>query len=460
MDNRMVQFIRAMRAAGVRISLAESQDAMFGVDAVGAGNRDAFRSTLRATLVKESRDQGTFEYFFPLFFGNNQPPLNNIPDNLSPEDQQKLQDALQSMMGNMEALKDLLRQMLEGRPFSQDQLDQMGEQAGMNQGSEMYQRSWFERRMGRQSGMQQLQDMIEQLLKELEAMGMSDEALEELRQQLQENAQGLADQISQYVGANLAERLADKEPDPKPDLLDVPFSALSQHEVDAIRDEIRRLAARLRSRASLRQRRANAGEMDPRKMMRRNMRYGGVPIEMKFHTHHVKPRLVLICDISTSMRYCAEFLLTLVYELQDVVAKTDSFIFISDIVDISMIFEEKQPQEAVMQVLEENPPGYYSTDLGNGLKTFQRDHMGKVGSKTTVIMLGDGRNNYNNPQIGIAQDMQRHARRVLWFCPEPPSQWGTGDSDMHQYAQVSDGVYKVSNLRELANAVDAILTDG
>lgn len=460
MDNRMVQFIRAMRAAGIRISLAESQDAMYGVEAVGAGNRDAFRSTLRATLVKEARDQGTFEYFFPLFFGNNQPPLNNIPDNLSPEDQQKLQDALQSLMGNMEALKDLLRQMLEGRPFSQDQLDQMGEQSGMNQGSEMYQRQWFERRMNRQSGMQQIQDMIDQLLQELEAMGMSEEALEDLRQQLQENAQGLSEQISQYAGATLAERLADKEPDPKPDLLDVPFSELNQNEVDAIRDEIRRLAARLRSRASLRQRRANAGEMDPRKMMRRNMRYGGVPIEMKFHTHHVKPRLVLICDISTSMRYCAEFLLTLVYELQDVVAKTDSFIFISDIVDISMIFEEKQPQEAVQQVLYENPPGYYSTDLGNGLKTFQRDHMSKVGSKTTVIILGDGRNNYNNPQVGIAHEMQRHARRVMWFCPEPPSQWGTGDSDMHQYAAVSDGVYKVSNLRELANAVDAILTDG
>lgn len=460
MDKRMVQFIRALRAAGVRISLAESQDAMFGVQAVGAGNRDAFRSTLRATLVKEARDQGTFDYFFPLFFGNNQPPMNNIPDNMTPEDQQKLQDALQSLMGNMDALKDLLRQMLEGKAFSKEQLDQMGDQAGMQQGSEMYQRQWFERRMNRQAGMNQLQEMIEQLLQELEAMGMSDEALEDLRQQLQENAQGLSEQISQYAGATLAERMGEKEPDPKPDLLDVPFSQLNQNEVDAIRDEIRRLAARLRSRASLRQRRANAGEMDPRKMMRRNMRYGGVPIEMKFHTHHVKPRLVLICDISTSMRYCAEFLLTLVYELQDVVAKTDSFIFISDIVDISMIFEEKQPQEAVQQVLYENPPGYYSTDLGNGLKTFQRDHMSKLGSKTTVIMLGDGRNNYNDPQINIASDMQRHARRVLWFCPEPQGQWGTGDSDMHRYAQVSSGVYKVSNLRELANAVDAILTDG
>jgi hypothetical protein len=31
---------------------------------------------------------------------------------------------------------------------------------------------------------------------------------------------------------------------------------------------------------------------------------------------------------------------------------------------------------------------------------------------------------------------------------------------MHQYAPISDGVYKVTNLRELAGAVDAILADG
>lgn len=460
MDTRMVQFIRALRAAGVRISLAESQDAMYGVQAVGAHDRDQFRSTLKATLVKEGRDHTTFEYFFPLFFGNNTPPMENIPENLSPQDQQKLQDALQSLTGNMEALKDLLRQLLEGKSFSKDQLDQMSQQSGLQQGSEMYQRQWFERRMNRQAGMQQIQEAIEQLLQELGEMGMSEEALQELRDQLQQNAQALSEQISNYVGLSLAEQMAQQEPQPKPDLMDVPFSQLGQSEVDAIRDEIRRLAARLRSRASLRQKHSNSGALDPRKIMRHNMRYGGVPIELKYHTKQVKPRLVLICDVSTSMRYCAEFLLTLVYELHDVVAKTDSFVFIDDIVDISMIFEEKQPQEAVAQVLMENPPGYYSTDLGNGLKTFDRDHMSKVTSKTTVIILGDGRNNYNNPRVDIAADMQRRGRRLLWFCPEPPSMWGTGDSDMHQYAVHSSGVYKVTNLRELANAVDSILADG
>jgi len=460
MDKRMVQFIRALRAAGVRISLAESQDAMYAVDAVGAHNRDFFRSTLRATLVKEVRDQRTFDYFFPLFFGNNQPPMQNIPDNLSPQDQQKLQDALQSLTGNLEALKDLLRQLLQGKPFSKEQLDQMAQQAGLNQGSDMYQRQWFERRMNRQNGLQQLQALIEQLLQELRDMGMSEGAVQEIKEQLQHNAEGLSEQISNYVGMSLAERMAEQERQPKPDLMDVPFSQLGQSEVDAIRDEIRRLAARLRSRASLRQKRANNGQIDPRKMMRSNMRYGGVPLELKFHTKQVKPRLVLICDVSTSMRHCAEFLLTLVYELQDVVAKTDSFIFIDDLTDISMVFEEKQPQEAVGQVLMDNPPGYYSTDLGNSLNTFDQDHMSKVSSKTTVIILGDGRNNYNNPRLDIAQDMGRRSRRLLWFCPEPPSQWGTGDSDMHEYAPLSSGVYKVTNLRELAGAVDAILADG
>src|SRR5690606_39163438 len=113
-------------------------------------------------------------------------------------------------------------------------------------------------------------------------MGMSDEALAELEQMLRENLQGLSDQISQFVGATLAEQMAQKEPEKKPDLLDIPFHRLRQHDIDNIRDEIRRLAAKLRSRASLRQRKKRTGQFDPRKTIRQNMKYGGVPVEMKF----------------------------------------------------------------------------------------------------------------------------------------------------------------------------------
>ncbi len=460
MNKRMVDFIRALRAAGVRISLAESIDAMNGAEAVGVHDKNVFRSAMKTTLVKEARDQAKFEYFFPLFFDSNRPPMENIPDNLTPEQQQQLQQALQSLMGNMGALRDLLRQLIQGQPFDQGQLDQAGQQSGLDEGSEMNQRGFFERRVQRQLNMQQLQQAINELLEELEAMGMDQAALDELREMLEQNAQGLSDQVSQYVGASLAERMANQEPEPKPDLLDVPFDHLSDSEVDAIRDEIRRLAARLRSRASLRQKRAKTGTLDPRRMMRANMKYDSVPLELRFKTNHVKPALVLICDISTSMRYCAEFLLTLIYELQDQVGRTNSFVFIGDMVDISMVFNEMQPQEAVARVLTENRPGYYSTDLGNSLNTFKQNHMSTVTGKTTVIMLGDGRNNYNDPRLDIMSDIMSKSRRVIWFNPETPGMWGTGDSDMHLYAPLSSGVFKVSNLRELGEAVDKILTDG
>jgi uncharacterized protein len=461
MDKRMVDFIRALRAAGVRVSLAESQDAMWGVESIGISNQDYFRSTLKTTLVKERRDHHLFEYFYPLFFGSNTPPMQNIPDNLSQEERDMLQQALRSLAGQMQALRDLMDQMLNGRPFSKDELDQMGEQAGLDQASgDMYQRQWFERRMNSQAGLRQLQQMIEQLIEQLKAMGMSEEKAEELREMMQMNMDAMSEQVSNHVGLSLAERMAEQEPEPKPDLMDVPLQRLGQEDIDDIRGEVRRLAARLRSRASLRQKRAKEGSPDPRRTMRHNMKYHGIPMELKHRKRHVKPSLVLICDLSTSMRYCVEFLLTLVYELQDVVSKTSSFIFISDMVDISMEFKEHEPAQAVANVMANNPPGYYSTDLGNSLNTFKRDFMGQVTGKTTVIILGDGRNNYNNPRTDIAQDIQRKSRRLLWFCPEHPGMWGTGDSDMLKYAPASDGVYHVATLRDLANAVDQILVDG
>ncbi|MFW5748197.1 MAG: vWA domain-containing protein [Chloroflexota bacterium] len=460
MEKRMVEFIRALRAAGVRISLSESQDALYGTEVVGIRDQDTFKSAMKTTLVKDNKDQTVFDYFFPLFFAANQPPLQNIPENLSEDDQQMLEQAMRSLAGMSEALKNLLQQLMEGRAFSDDQLDEFGQRSGLDQGTEMYQRPWFERRMDRAANMQQLQQMMEQLLEALEQMGMSEEALQELREMMQENFEGLSEQLSQHTGATMAQQMAEQEPQSKPDLMDIPFHRLNQHEIDQIRDEIRRLAAKLRSRASMRQKRAKAGTPDPRRTLRANMRYGGTPIELRHRTRHRKPSLVVICDISTSVRYCTEFLLTLIYELQDQVARTDSFVFISDLTNVTMHFKEHEPQEAVQRVMNQNRPGYYNTDLGNSLNTLKRDHYGLINSKTTVIILGDGRDNYNNPRLDIAADMQRKARRLLWFCPEPRNQWGSGDSDMIEYAGVADGVYYVNTLNDLAHALDQILVDG
>ena len=459
MQERIVQFIRALRISGVRISLAESQDALFAVDMIGVTNPAQFRETLKASLVKQHSDQLIFDYYFPLFFSAGQPPLIDILDQLTPDEQEMVNESIRQLMEDMSSLQDLLQRLLNGQAFTDEELDQMGQASGLPRADEIYQRAWFERRMNRQAGLPQLERLLEQLLDMLQEMGMGQEQLGEMQEMLTENLQGLSEQISNYVGSTLANRMAQQDPPPKPDLSEVPLQRLNPQDMDGIRDEIRRLAAKLRSRASLRQKRAKVGVFDLRRTIRKNLQYGGVPMEITHKKRHKKPSLVIICDVSTSMRYCVEFLLTLVYELQDQIRRTHSYIFISDLVDISMEFEEHEPQTAIAKVMQENPPGYYSTDLGNSLKTFNKEHMNKIDERTTVIILGDGRNNFNDPQLGIAEDMKRRARRMIWFCPEPRSQWGTGDSDMWDYAEHADGVYYVNTLNDLADAIDQVLAD-
>jgi uncharacterized protein with von Willebrand factor type A (vWA) domain len=111
----------------------------------------------------------------------------------------------------------------------------------------------------------------------------------------------------------------------------------------------------------------------------------------------------------------------------------------------------------VEEVLNRLPPGYYNTDLGHSLDTFSRRFLDAIDPRTTVILLGDGRNNYNDPRLDLVQQIKRRSRRVFWLNPEPPSMWGTGDSDMLAYLPLVDAAYEVGNLAQLTAAVDRLL---
>jgi hypothetical protein len=264
--------------------------------------------------------------------------------------------------------------------------------------------------------------------------------------------------VDDYVGQQIAENMAqeyEKRP-PLDDLMNRPFETLTERERDELRRQVGRLAAQLRSRAALRQKRGKEGTLDPKATLRANLQYGSVPIKMKFRHKQLKPKLVLIADVSTSMRPVAEFMVRLMYELSDQISRARSFAFINHIYDLTHDFEQGRASEVVQDVLERIPPGYYNTDLGAALAEFTHDHFDSVDRRTTVIFLGDGRNNYNDPRLDLVDQIKRRARRVLWFNPEHPLQWRHGDSDMLQYAPLCHAVHRVSNLAELAEAVDRL----
>lgn len=462
MDRRIVEFITALRNAGVRISVAESTEALRAIEVSGITDREFFRLAMRATLVKEARDIPTYEKLFPAYFGTGAPPPPNTPGaGMSPEDREKLAQMLEEMLRNMtpEQLRELFESMMTGRQISREQMGRMlSPTLDQSQLRNSYYQPWAAKRAMRNLEFDRLDELLQELLEKLREAGVSEEQLQELAREARENQQALAEQVSQEVGSGMAQREAqERSRQPKlDDLLDQPFERLGLEDADALRTAITRLAAQLRSRAALRQRRGNRGTLDAKSTIRSNLRYHGVPMEVRFRKRHLKPKLTVICDLSTSMRPVVTFMLLLVYGLQDQVARTRSFAFVSDIYDISSDFHEGRPETAIREVLGRIRPGHYNTDLGNSLATMCRDHMGAVDRRTTVIVLGDGRNNHFDPNLQDFEIIRRRANKIVWFNPESPRQWGTGDSDMPKYVPYCDAVHHVSNLRQLASAVESL----
>lgn len=456
MDQRIVQFIAALRASGVRVSLAESADAFKAIDDLGIANREVFRLSLRSTLVKDSENIPVFEELFPLFFGSgNTPPMMNLSEDMTPDEAKMLADALRKFNDN---LRQMLEKLSKGEQLSQQELERLSKLVGLNQADDLRYREWMVQRMEKALRFKEVQDALKELAEIMAQMGMDKERVEQMRQLLQANQAALEDQLRQYAGQRIAENMSDHPHDDSMDsLLNRPFSSLSDGDMERLRKEVRRLATALRTRVALRQKRAKSGQLDAKATIRANLKHGSVPIELKHREKTLKPKLVVMCDVSTSMRSASELMLSLLYAMQDQISKTHAFAFIDHLEFISPEFSTHESADAVRQVLERMPSGYYNTDLGASLDDFNHDFMDTIDGRTTFIIVGDGRNNYNDPRLDLFSTITRRSRRTIWLTPEAPTLWGTGDSDMLKYAPKCNAILQANTLAELTAAVDHLL---
>lgn len=456
MEERIVKFIAALRAAGVRISLAESADAFRAVDSLGIKDREVFKLSLQTTLVKDSSSIPIFEELFPIFFGaGNSPPMMNPSEDLSPEEADMLADALRQFS---DQLRKMMDKLTKGQLLDQDELDRLAKMVGLSQMDNLHYREWMVQRMKKALRFKEVQEALKELAELLEQMGMNKQRAEQLSQLMQANQQALEDQLRQFAGQRIAENMSERPQEEGIDsLLNRPFNALSDRDMERLRKEVQRLANALKTRVSLRQKRAKTGQLDAKATIRANLKHGNVPLELKHRERTLKPKLVIICDVSTSMRYCSELMLSLVYHVQDLISKTNAFAFISHLEFISPDLLDQDSDAAVAHVLERMPAGYYNTDLGNSLSDFHHGHMDLIDGRTNFIVVGDGRNNYNDPRLDLFSMLARRSRRTVWINPEAPALWGSGDSDMLKYAPNCDVVLQAGNLAQLTAAVDRLL---
>ncbi|MBI4515888.1 MAG: VWA domain-containing protein [Deltaproteobacteria bacterium] len=468
MEEKIIEFAALLRQNGLRVSMAEHMDTFHALQLVGVENRRIFKDTLRATMVKRSVDAPAFDELFELYFTG----LGEIIKGSAEATQGALSLSSAQLQALMEQLSQMLQEMgielseLARALLSNDtgQLEKMlreaARQAEVGQIERAFQEGRYAHSLAQQLGLGDLAQEIDGLRRQLAQAGLDPERAEQLQRFLERRLQDLSEIIKRAVRAELAKRdPTQRDSERMRSLAEKSFYYLSEDEIRRMKEAVTKLAQRLKNVVAIRRSRAKRGKFDLKDTLRKNLQYGGVPFKIQFDRRvRDKPQVVILCDVSDSVRNVSRFMLQFVYSLQDLYSRVRSFIFVSEIGEITHLFEEQEINEAIDQALTGNIINVFAhSDFGRAFRGFHRDYLGCVNNKTTVIILGDARNNYNLPHEWVLKDVRGRAKQVIWLNPENRMTWGFGDSEMDRYLPHCDLVEECRNLNQLYKVIDRLV---
>jgi uncharacterized protein with von Willebrand factor type A (vWA) domain len=275
------------------------------------------------------------------------------------------------------------------------------------------------------------------------------------------------EQFKQEVEAEIRRRLvADRGAEAmaktlrKPLPEDVEFMHANKEEMQSLKKALQPLTRKLAAKLARKRRHGRRGPLDFRATVRSSLSYGGVPADPKFkYPRPSKPELMVVADISGSVAAFARFTLMLVYAIQGQFSKVRSFVFIDGIDEVTDYFKSNVDiSDAIHRVNTEADVVWVDghSDYGHAFEVFWERYGKDINPKTTILLLGDARNNYHASSAWVIKEMQKRGRHVYWLNPEPRSYWNTGDSIVGEYGSFTDGVYECRNLRQLEAFVEKL----
>lgn len=471
-------FVQELRAAGLPVSLTENLDAMEAVRHIPLEDREAFKYALGATLVKSNAHWRAFETVFEVYFSLRGPEYAIATDSEAELDEmwREMQDELRQGEGKGGAGGSL-------DALTPEELAQLLMRALMS-GDQALMRALARQAVQRFAGMEPGRPVggtyyLYRTLRNLDLDSMTDKLLEASRQQAGGELTELEERLERdeydhrieafkaEIEAEIRRRLvADRGAEAmaktlrKPLPEDVEFMHASRDEMVNLRKALVPLTRKLAARLARKRRHGRKGPLDFRNTVRHSLSYGGVPADPRFkYPRPSKPELMVIADISGSVAAFARFTLMLVYAIQNQFSKVRSFVFIDGLDEVTDYFRATEDiQEAIHRVNTEADVIWVDghSDYGHALEVFWERYGRDVGTKTTVLLLGDARNNYHASQSWVVKEIRRRARHVYWLNPEPRSYWNTGDSIVGEYATHTDGLYECRNLRQLEAFVEKL----
>jgi len=248
-------------------------------------------------------------------------------------------------------------------------------------------------------------------------------------------------------------KLADGE-----NLYERAFDNLDALQVEEIKRILVRFGRRLAARPGYRYAPARRGSVDMRRTVRLAAAGGGIPLVIRCRTRPPgRPELVTLCDFSGSVAPYSRFMLLLIYAMQTGFRRVRSFAFVDAVAEITGYLKTPDLERAMRAIIRQT--GIWRTgfsDYGAVWEQFYREHINAVDTKTTVLVLGDARNNYRPPGVDFFREICRRARRVIWLNPAPEEKWDREDSIMHLYAPYCRRVFPCRNLAQLERIARAV----
>jgi uncharacterized protein with von Willebrand factor type A (vWA) domain len=453
MVSLVLRFVASARAAGLRASTSELLDCLSHLERVDLLDESQFRSVLQANFAKSRREQMHFERLYQLFFYERRQHPSIARSVALADPIQAVLQALAPPAGSDLLLQALL-DFLGGNPTALlGQVPAAGQRQGGHGGTAAARRLMLAGRI----------DALEEALTAALAGRRAELGWEE-RRDLLEHFQDRLDSARQLLEQPPRAR-ADTDRQVRSyrqhldDLGEIHFASLTPREVEAMREVVEQLVRRLKDKVSRRRAAGRRGPLDVKKTLRRAVACEGVPFEVFYRRRPKrKAKIVVLCDVSGSVWSAARFMLNMLYSLQECFTQVRSFIFVSGVAEVTNVFEDHEINPAIDKILKEADIDYNAaTDYGRTFREFRQNYMDILNKKTTLIVIGDGRSNYTDPEVSILEAMRGRSRRLVWLNPETEQFWATGDSEMRALAAVCDTVRPCQNLKQLTDFITSLV---
>jgi len=444
LDRTLENFITALRRSGVRISVAETMDALRAVELSGYSDRRVLKDFLSASLAKSMPEKEIFDVCFSRFFAL---------DYITGEDFLLENESLPpTFQGEAPLTQIFLSGDVGGLAMA---LRAAGERADIRSIQSWTQKGLFMQRLFQELGLEGLNRDIRRLA-EIGGQDALDQAkaLESMLDNLMEKVKNLVERQLELYAARRQYELSEGY------IRNARLSALDERDLARIHKIIQRMVKHLKDRYSRRPRAARRGHLDFRKTFRKSITYGGLPFDTHWKSKKIdRPEIVVICDVSRSVSNIVRFFLLILYSLNEVISRIRSFVFCTNLVEVSPLFEMHPLHEALAMLRSGAgiPILLGRTDYGGSLLDFKDQYSDCLTKKATVIILGDARNNYSEPHTEVLRFISERCKRLIWLNPETPSLWGSGDSEMKKYLPYCSIARECSTLRHLEKVVEYLL---